>query len=122
LLSIHTHLAADVEIGRTVPASCFRPSPKITSQLVKLKPLVGLRHDVGDRRLFDELLGVAFGQRRKMVRNTIGTWLVSSVGEVQADELLALCGIDGDQRAQTITLESFARLSCSVHEALRGDA
>lgn len=116
VLALHTQLVADVEAGRIVGAGCFRPQPKVSSQLVRLTPLAsGWRHDVGSLATFEKLVAAAFTQRRKMLRNSIGRCLDDELGEGAADALFAAVGVRADQRPETVDLETFAALSRLIH-------
>ena len=56
-----------------VPPKSFDPPPKVDSAVVRMVPhAVAL--DV-DEQLLSELVRVAFSQRRKVLRNTLGKWL-----------------------------------------------
>jgi 16S rRNA (adenine1518-N6/adenine1519-N6)-dimethyltransferase len=122
LLALHTSLRADVIPGKIVAPGSFRPSPKVQSQVVRLRPLRGFRYPVGDERLLSEIAAVAFGMRRKMVRNTIVPYLRDRIGAEGARSALEESGIDSSQRPETIPPESFARLSSLVHRRISGDA
>ena len=118
LLAIHTSLRADTVAGRVVPPGCFRPPPRVDSQLVKLKPLPTLRYDVGSEPLFSELVAAAFGQRRKMLRNTLVPRLSAKVSAPAALELMAAASIDLSARPETVGVEAFAKLSSLLHARL----
>lgn len=122
MLSIHAQLRADVELGRRVSPSCFRPRPKVESRLVRLRPLARPRFPIGDESVFAELLRRAFSARRKMIRNGIGEWLERCWGSGAADDLLATAGIDGSQRPATVTLASYAALSAALSARKKRDA
>jgi 16S rRNA (adenine1518-N6/adenine1519-N6)-dimethyltransferase len=122
LLALHTSLRADVVPGRVVAPGCFRPQPKVQSQVVRLRPLGRLRYDVGDEALFSELAAVAFGMRRKMVRNTILPFIRERLGDESAQRALSDAGIDPTQRPETVSPEAFARVSSIVHRRLGGHA
>jgi 16S rRNA (adenine1518-N6/adenine1519-N6)-dimethyltransferase len=56
-----------------VPPEAFDPPPRVDSSVVRLRPrAVPL---VRDRVALERLMAVAFGQRRKMLRGTLGPWL-----------------------------------------------
>ncbi len=118
VLAIHTQLVADVEPGRIVPASCFRPAPKVSSQVVRIVPLDAPRYAIGSMPVFEKVVSTAFTQRRKMVRNSLGRWIDESLGAGRAADLFGAVGIDPDQRPETVDLETFARLSASLHAEL----
>jgi 16S rRNA (adenine1518-N6/adenine1519-N6)-dimethyltransferase len=122
LLALHTSLRADVIAGRTVAPGCFRPPPKVQSQVVRLRPLGGLRYPVGDERLFAEIAAAAFRMRRKMVRNTILPYLAERIGQEAAHAAFEEAGIDPRQRPETIAPEAFARLSSFAYRILSGHA
>ncbi len=56
-----------------VPPDAFDPPPRVDSAIVRMRPLP-LDTGVDPARL-GELVAVAFSQRRKMLRNTLGHWL-----------------------------------------------
>ena len=56
-----------------VPPQSFDPPPRVDSAIVRMVPLAGpVALDV---RLLSELVRVAFSQRRKLLRHTLGNWL-----------------------------------------------
>ena len=56
-----------------VPPQSFNPPPKVDSAVVRMLPRA--QPTVLDARLLEELVQVAFSQRRKILRNTLGKWL-----------------------------------------------
>ena len=58
-----------------VPAAAFDPAPKVESALVRLIPLRPLRHPARDEKLFARIVGAAFSQRRKALRNSLRDYL-----------------------------------------------
>ena len=56
-----------------VPPGSFEPPPRVDSAVVRMLP----RQDAAqlDVRRLSEIVQVAFGQRRKLLRHTLGTWL-----------------------------------------------
>jgi 16S rRNA (adenine1518-N6/adenine1519-N6)-dimethyltransferase len=56
-----------------VPPESFNPPPRVDSAVVRMVP----RDDAAalDVRLLSELVQVAFSQRRKLMRHTLGAWL-----------------------------------------------
>lgn len=89
-------------IAMTVHRSAFTPPPKVMSAVVHLVPAEqpeGVRLPV-----LEALTGAAFGQRRKMLRQS----LKSVAGAIEAMERL---GIDSSRRAETISVEEFVALA-----------
>ncbi|QTN26681.1 16S rRNA (adenine(1518)-N(6)/adenine(1519)-N(6))-dimethyltransferase RsmA [Rhodoferax sp. AJA081-3] len=56
-----------------VPPESFDPPPRVNSAVVRMLPLA--QPPVLDVKLLSELVQVAFSQRRKLLRNTLGRWL-----------------------------------------------
>jgi 16S rRNA (adenine1518-N6/adenine1519-N6)-dimethyltransferase len=84
-----------------VPPQAFTPPPKVTSTVVHLTPrLEPIACDVDK---LEKVTQAAFGQRRKMLRQS-----VKSLG---GEALLAKAGIDSARRAETLSVEEFARLA-----------
>ena len=56
-----------------VPPQSFDPPPRVDSAVVRMVPYAA--PEVLDVRLFSELVRVAFSQRRKLLRHSLGKWL-----------------------------------------------
>ena len=56
-----------------VPPHCFDPPPRVNSAIVRMVPHAAPL--VIDVKLLSELVQVAFSQRRKLLRHTLGQWL-----------------------------------------------
>ena len=56
-----------------VPPHCFDPPPRVNSAIVRMVPHAA--PVVIDVKLLSELVQVAFSQRRKLLRHTLGQWL-----------------------------------------------
>ncbi|MDQ6435089.1 16S rRNA (adenine(1518)-N(6)/adenine(1519)-N(6))-dimethyltransferase RsmA [Mesorhizobium sp. LHD-90] len=92
------------DIAFDIPARAFTPPPKVTSSVVHLEPrATPLPADI--RRL-ERVTESAFGQRRKMLRQSL-----KSLG---GEALLEAAGIDGTRRAETLSVEEFARLANAI--------
>ena len=93
-------------IAFSVPPSAFTPPPKVTSAVVHLvtRPI-----DPAIRARDVELITrAAFGQRRKMVRQSL-----KSTG-VPVERLLAAAGLNGDERAETLSVEAFLKMAAAL--------
>ncbi|HRP27863.1 MAG TPA: 16S rRNA (adenine(1518)-N(6)/adenine(1519)-N(6))-dimethyltransferase RsmA [Burkholderiaceae bacterium] len=58
-----------------VPPEAFEPPPRVDSAVVRMRPLPA-RPEVDAARL-GEIVTLAFSQRRKMLRSTLGPWLAA---------------------------------------------
>jgi 16S rRNA (adenine1518-N6/adenine1519-N6)-dimethyltransferase len=107
-LAIQVALVADVERVLTLPPGAFRPPPKVTSAVVRLRfhPPIA---DVGDRKIFERIVRGVFLQRRKTLANALKP-VASSLGR-SAPELLERARLDGSRRPAELTVAEMARLS-----------
>jgi len=111
VLAIQVGLLADVERVLTLPPGAFRPPPKVTSAVVRLR-FRPSREDVGDLDTFQRLVRGIFLQRRKTVLNALKP-VAESFGH-SAAQLIAVAGVDGSKRPEELTLSDIARLSRAV--------
>jgi 16S rRNA (adenine1518-N6/adenine1519-N6)-dimethyltransferase len=72
-LSVMLQWRYDIESVLDVPPEAFDPPPRVDSAVVRMQPLASLA-DL-DAALLGELVTVAFSQRRKLLRHTLGRWL-----------------------------------------------
>lgn len=86
-----------------IPPHAFDPAPKVDSAFVRLTPLDQPRYEVGDQKVFKQLVTMAFSQRRKTIRNNLK--------KIISDELLAEANILATERAEQLSIEQFAQLS-----------
>lgn len=102
-LSVMLQMYCETTALFDVPPSCFTPPPKVVSAVVYLKPLIQARYDIGTAAVLADLVKHAFSQRRKTLRNTLKPLIAASGFEA--------CDIDPTHRAETLSIEQFARLS-----------
>lgn len=110
-LAIQVRLLADVEQVLTLPPGAFRPPPKVTSAVVRLRfhpPLV----DVGDARVFERIVRGMFLQRRKTVANALRP-VCATLG-CNVAGLLERASVNGTLRPEALSLEQIAGLSRAV--------
>ena len=110
-LTVMVQLSCLAELLFTVPASAFRPRPRVTSAIIRLVVREQPQTRVESRGLFARLVKEAFAQRRKTLRNSLSK-LVSETQFAQAE-------IDPTARAETLTVQQFATLSNIVHAKQR---
>jgi 16S rRNA (adenine1518-N6/adenine1519-N6)-dimethyltransferase len=97
-----------------VPPTCFHPRPKVDSVVVSFVPLPRPRVEVGSEELFRRVVKGAFAMRRKTLSNCLKAAELATPDEL--GRVLAECGIDGQRRGETLTLEEFASLSRRLAE------
>jgi 16S rRNA (adenine1518-N6/adenine1519-N6)-dimethyltransferase len=94
-----------------VKPSAFVPAPKVTSSLVEITPRA--EPYPCDRNRLELVTGAAFGQRRKMLRQSL-----KALG-VDPMPLLAAAGIDETERAEQIPVKDFVALANAYSSLLR---
>jgi 16S rRNA (adenine1518-N6/adenine1519-N6)-dimethyltransferase len=110
-LAVHVALDADAETLLTLPPGAFRPPPKVTSAVVRLR-FRAPAADVGDRAVFERLLRGVFQQRRKTLLNALRP-VADTLGR-SAPDLIERAGVDPRARPGDLPLAGFAALSRAV--------
>lgn len=103
-LSVMTQWLCKAERKFDIPANAFTPQPKVTSSVVHLVPKSSVDEGVSFA-LMEKVTAAAFGQRRKMLRQSL-----RQLG-VEADALLAQAELKGTHRAEDIDIAGFVRLA-----------
>jgi 16S rRNA (adenine1518-N6/adenine1519-N6)-dimethyltransferase len=93
---------------RIKPGS-FYPSPGVESAVVRVDTYDAPPVDVEDADAFFRILKAGFAQRRKQLRNTLAGGL--HLPPEQVASKLQQAGIDPKRRAQTLSLEEWARVT-----------
>jgi 16S rRNA (adenine1518-N6/adenine1519-N6)-dimethyltransferase len=103
-LSVLAQWRATPRILFDVDARAFTPPPKITSALIRLEPLAV---PVAPARLADleAVTAAAFGQRRKMLRQSLKTLAPG------AEALIRAAGLDPTERPERLSVLQFAALA-----------
>lgn len=107
LLSLVINLIGTAKILFDVSPNCFYPRPKVTSSVIELK---------FDKKLtnqeFEDLLSLfkaAFSQRRKVLKNSLSTYLSNTkieTGFLKSDVFLKYCS----KRAEELEVENYIEL------------
>jgi 16S rRNA (adenine1518-N6/adenine1519-N6)-dimethyltransferase len=110
-LGVLSHWRAETKILFDISPAAFVPQPQVTSSVVRLVPRE--RPDPCERRLLEQVVAAAFGQRRKMLRQ--------SLKSLPADpaQLTAAAGIDPTQRAETVPISGFAAMARELADIRR---
>ncbi|WP_027134759.1 16S rRNA (adenine(1518)-N(6)/adenine(1519)-N(6))-dimethyltransferase RsmA [Geminicoccus roseus] len=109
-LAAMTQWSCRVEYLFKLPKGAFSPPPEVESAVVRLTPRSAPEHPCSERRL-STVLAAAFGQRRKMLRQSLKPITPDPVA------LLDGIGIDPTRRAETLGLADFARISNALDGA-----
>jgi len=102
-LSVMLQYRFDVEALFTVPPEAFAPAPKVYSAVVRLRPRPVAALTARDEATLSRVVAAAFGQRRKMLRNTLR--------DLIGVDALAALGIAATQRAEELAVGDYVRLA-----------
>lgn len=113
-LSVAIQYYTEPEIAFIVPPSSFIPAPAVDSAVIVCKRRSQPPVQVCDEDLFFRVVKAAFSLRRKMLSNSLKNMGIKSE---RAARWLELAGVDGKRRAETLSLEEFARLTNAFSQA-----
>ena len=108
ILSVATQVYGSARIVTSVPPKAFRPSPNVTSAVLRIdtysEPLVAF--DSADT--FFTLVRAGFSAPRKQIHNSLKNGL--EIGSEQVMALLQSAGISPTRRAQTLSIDEWRDL------------
>jgi 16S rRNA (adenine1518-N6/adenine1519-N6)-dimethyltransferase len=111
-LGVLANWRCETKILFDISPAAFVPQPKVTSSVVRLLPRA--KPEACERRTLEQVAAAAFGQRRKMLRQ--------SLKSLPADptRLAAAAQIDPTRRAETIPISGFVAMARELAN-IRGD-
>ena len=113
-LSIAVQYYSEIEKICDASKECFIPKPEVDSTVLRLTIRDEEIANVKDKKLFFKVVKGGFSQRRKTLLNSLQTIPGYSKEEVKL--ALEKAGIDYVRRAETLTIEEFAKLADSFFE------
>ena len=93
-----------------VSREAFNPPPKVTSSIVHLTPIANPLPC--KLKYLEQVTAAAFGQRRKMLRQSLKSLAVDQMA------LIEEAGLEPTQRAETVSIEGFVDLA-NAYEAMK---
>ncbi len=102
-LAVLSNWRAETKILFDISPAAFVPQPKVTSSVVRLVPRAV--PEPCDRRALEQVAAAAFGQRRKMLRQSL-----KSLG-ADPERLAAAAHLDPTRRAETVPLSGFVAMA-----------
>ncbi|MFL6815090.1 MAG: 16S rRNA (adenine(1518)-N(6)/adenine(1519)-N(6))-dimethyltransferase RsmA [Bradyrhizobium sp.] len=102
-LAVLANWRAETKILFDISPAAFVPQPKVTSSVVRLVPR--LEPQRCDRRALEQVAAAAFGQRRKMLRQSLKSLAVEPA------RLAAAAHVDPTRRAETIPVSGFVAMA-----------
>ncbi len=109
------HYHAEVSEICDVPRECFYPVPGVDSVVLRLDLRDEPAVEVKSEEMLMRCVKAGFSMRRKTLLNALGS--LNSYDKKSLSEALTAAGIDPGRRAESLTLEEFARLADSLQEA-----
>ncbi len=109
LLSVAVQLYGKPRLLFRVPASAFRPPPKVRSAVVRIDVAPELRVRIDNTEAFFDLVRAGFSTRRKQLRNSLANGL--QVDPAATEKWLEEAGIDPALRPQALSLAQWASLN-----------
>src|SRR6202166_4224632 len=102
-LAVLANWRAETKILFDISPAAFVPQPKVTSSGVRLGPRIA--PEPCDRKALEMVAAAAFGQRRKMLRQSLKSLSVDPA------RLAAAAGVDPTRRAETIPVSGFVAMA-----------
>lgn len=108
LLSVATQLYGSPRIVASVPPRAFRPTPKVTSAVVRIDVYTRPALDLDSVQGFFQVVRAGFAAPRKQLHNSLSLGLELPPDEIEA--MLSKAHIDPKRRAQTLGLQEWGTL------------
>ena len=102
-LAVLANWRTEPKILFDISPAAFVPQPKVTSSVVRLVPRSA--PEPCDRRALEQVAAAAFGQRRKMLRQSLKSLSVDPA------RLAAAAHVDSSRRAETIPVSGFVAMA-----------
>jgi 16S rRNA (adenine1518-N6/adenine1519-N6)-dimethyltransferase len=103
-LSVMLQWRYEMENVLFVPPESFDPPPRVDSAVVRMVPRANPA--AIDPQLLEKLVQVAFSQRRKLMRHTLGAWLI---------ERNFAGNFDIQRRAEEVPVQEFLQLAMALN-------
>jgi 16S rRNA (adenine1518-N6/adenine1519-N6)-dimethyltransferase len=103
-LSVLAQHVCEVRRLFDVPAAAFVPPPKVTSSVARLTPRPASQR-LADLGPLERVTAAAFGQRRKMLRGSLGSLFPDPVATLES------LGLSPTARAEELAVADFVRLA-----------
>ena len=103
-LTIMTSLYFDIRICFLISPNVFLPKPRVQSAFIEIIKKENSYHNDINLKLFDQIVRMAFNQRRKMLRN--------SLSSLEID--VKNCAIDFTKRPEQLSIEDFIEISNNI--------
>lgn len=103
-LTVMTSLYFDIKICFLISPNVFLPKPKVQSAFIEIIKKENSSHHNINLKSFDQVVRMAFNQRRKMLRNSLSSLNID----------IKNCGIDFTERPEQLSVEDFIQISNNI--------
>lgn len=112
LLALSVQAFGRPEIIKIVPASCFWPRPKVDSAIIKITGISDdfFRENGLDAEQFFQIARAAFGQKRKLLTNT----LTKIAPKEEIEKALKEAGVNPKARPEELSLEQWTKIVLGI--------
>ncbi len=109
LLAVSVQFYGTARIVGRIPPGAFRPMPKVHSAVVRIDTFDACPWGQVEQAAFFHTVRAGFGQKRKQLHNALAHGL--SLSGDQVTLALNQAGIDGERRAETLSVAEWVALS-----------
>ena len=99
-----TKLYFDIKISFLISPNVFLPKPKVQSAFIEITKKEDSYYKDINLKSFDQIVRMAFNQRRKMLRNSLSS----------LDIDMKNCSVDFTKRPEQLTVEDFIEISNNI--------
>lgn len=111
-LSITIQLHSEVKTLFTLKPTSFFPRPKVESCVIKIIFFKRPKVSIADEDFFSSVVRSAFGQRRKIILNSLSANF--NLPKKEMELILKKAEIDPRRRPETLSIQEFANLSSAL--------
>lgn len=115
-LTVSAKLWTNVRLGPTVSGGAFHPPAKVDSTVVELRFLSEPRYQVKNSFWYQRVVKAAFFKRRRKLLNSLNA--SQAFPDLDIEAILEELDISKEQRAETLSIAEYVKLSNRVSEEL----
>ncbi|GAI68313.1 unnamed protein product [marine sediment metagenome] len=98
ILSLVTQYYSQPQKVHNVPPTVFYPRPKVSSMIIKLNIYKKAQVQVGNEKLFFNIIRASFQQRRKRLINSLSNYFKGMIAKTEIENILTETSIDKNRR------------------------
>ncbi len=124
-LSVNVYYHADCRLLEYVPREAFYPIPKVDSAIIELRPRKP-PFSVRDEELFFEIVRILFNNRRKKIKNSISSFILSNFNKkLEHDRSKLIEILDeipySDKRVEKLKPHQIGEIADALYSFLHGE-